>query len=118
MNKEEVVLFIDAPSGIRYQTAEMLLKQGYRVGGIARRVERMDPLKKKGLIPLKLDITQEASIMGSGVKLPFSLNEPVVFDCLTHLSKAEGVSSYCWIISVRDFLALYKATICYLNSLE
>lgn len=63
MNKEEVVLITGASSGIGYQTAEMLLEQGYRVYGAARRVERMDYLKKKGLIPLKLDITQEASIV-------------------------------------------------------
>ncbi len=63
MNQEKVVLITGASSGIGYQTAEMLLEQGYRVYGAARRVERMDPLQKKGLVPLKLDITKEESIV-------------------------------------------------------
>lgn len=63
MNKQsQVVLVTGASSGIGYQTAEMLLDQGYRVYGAARRVERMDPLKAKGLVPVRVDMTDEESI--------------------------------------------------------
>lgn len=41
----------------------------------------------------------------SGVKLSFSLNEPVASACLTHLSKAEAVSSKSRMISARVFPA-------------
>lgn len=63
MDNGKVVLITGASSGIGYQTAEMLLQQGYRVYGAARRVEKMEPLKEKGLQSLKLDITEEASIV-------------------------------------------------------
>ena len=41
----------------------------------------------------------------SGVRLSFSLNEPLVLDCFTHLSNAEAVSSYSRMISTRGFPA-------------
>ena len=45
-----------------YQTAEALAKQGHKVYGAARRVDRMEPLKASGVVPVKMDVTDEASI--------------------------------------------------------
>jgi NADP-dependent 3-hydroxy acid dehydrogenase YdfG len=58
----KVVLLTGASSGIGYQTAEMLAKQGHKVYGAARRVEKIDPLRVVGVTPLKLDVTDEASL--------------------------------------------------------
>lgn len=62
MNQEKVVLITGASSGIGYQTAEKLAKQGYRVFGAARRVDRMAGLTQLGVTPVHLDITDEDSI--------------------------------------------------------
>ena len=58
----KVVLLTGASSGIGYQTAEMLAKQGHKVYGAARRVEKIEPLKGVGVTPLKLDVTDESSL--------------------------------------------------------
>lgn len=62
MASNKVAIVTGASSGIGYQTAKLLLEQGYQVYGAARRVERMAPLKARGLVPVHLDITDEASI--------------------------------------------------------
>ncbi|EMC22671.1 oxidoreductase [Streptococcus mutans] len=58
----KVILITGASSGIGYQTAEELASQGHIVYGAARRVDAMEPLKVKGVKPLRLDITDEASV--------------------------------------------------------
>lgn len=60
--KPKVILLTGASSGIGYQTAEYLAKQGHIVYGAARRVERMEPLKRFGVKPLFLDVTDETSV--------------------------------------------------------
>ena len=60
--ESKVILLTGASSGIGFQTAEYLAKQGHKVYGAARRVEQMEALKPLGVVPLMLDLTQEASI--------------------------------------------------------
>lgn len=57
-----VILITGASSGIGYDAAVILAKQGHRVYGAARRVELMEPLRELGIVPLRLDITDDASI--------------------------------------------------------
>ncbi len=66
-NKNKVILLTGASSGIGYDTAVALAQQGHKVYAAARRVERMEPLRQYGIVPLKMDVTDEAS-MQEGVK--------------------------------------------------
>ena len=63
----KVILVTGASSGIGFDAAEALARQGHRVYAAARRVERMEPLKAFGVVPLRMDVTDEAS-MEAGVK--------------------------------------------------
>ena len=54
---QKVILITGASSGIGYAAAERLAKAGHIVYGAARRVERMDPLREAGVIPVRLDVT-------------------------------------------------------------
>lgn len=67
MKSNKVILLTGASSGIGYDTAVALAQQGHRVYAAARRVERMEPLRQYGIVPLKMDVTDEAS-MKEGVK--------------------------------------------------
>ena len=58
----KVILITGASSGIGFDAARTLARQGHRVYAAARRVERMEPLKADGVIPLRLDVTDEASM--------------------------------------------------------
>lgn len=51
-----------ASSGIGYEAALILAKQGHKVYGAARRVDLMQPLCEWGVVPVRVDITDEASI--------------------------------------------------------
>ena len=62
MSNKKVILVTGASSGIGYQTAEQLAKEGHIVYGAARRVDAMKPLEIFGVTPVRLDITDEASI--------------------------------------------------------
>ena len=63
----KVILITGASSGIGFDAAATLARQGHRVYAAARRVERMDPLKECGVVPLQMDVTDEAS-MEAGVR--------------------------------------------------
>jgi len=63
----EVVLITGASSGIGFDAARTLARQGHRVYAAARRVERMEPLKADGVVPLRMDVTDAAS-MQEGVQ--------------------------------------------------
>ena len=65
--QEKVILITGASSGIGYDAALILAGQGHKVYGAARRVELMDGLRDHGVIPLKMDVTDEQS-MADGVQ--------------------------------------------------
>ena len=67
MKSNKVILLTGASSGIGYDTAVALAQQGHKVYAAARRVERMEPLRQYGIVPLKMDVTDDAS-MKEGVK--------------------------------------------------
>ncbi len=67
MIKNQVILLTGASSGIGYDTAVALAQQGHKVYAAARRVDRMEPLRQYGIVPLKMDVTDEES-MQNGVK--------------------------------------------------
>jgi len=54
---QRIVLITGASSGIGYDAAVLLAKQGHKVYGAARRVELMQPLRELGVVPVRLDIT-------------------------------------------------------------
>lgn len=60
MNKL-IILITGASSGIGYEAARMLAEKGHKVYGAARRTERMEPLRKYGVIPVALDVTSDES---------------------------------------------------------
>ena len=60
---KKIILLTGASSGIGYQTAESLAKEGHVVYGAARRIEKMETLKQFGVNkPIYLDVTDEESI--------------------------------------------------------
>ncbi|MBE5960972.1 MAG: SDR family NAD(P)-dependent oxidoreductase [Lachnospiraceae bacterium] len=59
---KRVALITGASSGMGYETALSLLKEGVTVYGAARRLERMKKLEEKGVHILSLDVTDESSI--------------------------------------------------------
>ena len=63
----KVILITGASSGIGFDAAAAFARQGHRVYAAARRVERMEPLKALGVVPLRMDVTDEAS-MAEGVR--------------------------------------------------
>ena len=63
----KVILITGASSGIGYDAALMLAEQGHRVYGAARRVELMEGLRNKGVTPVKMDVTDEESMV-NGIK--------------------------------------------------
>lgn len=58
----KVILLTGASSGIGYESAEVLAKQGHKVYGAARRIEKIKELESQGIIPIKMDITDADSI--------------------------------------------------------
>lgn len=58
----KVILITGASSGIGYKAAIQLAKEGYKVYGGARRVERMQALTDFGITPLELDLTKPQSL--------------------------------------------------------
>ena len=58
----KIILITGASSGIGFDAARSLARQGHRVYAAARRVERMEPLKEDGIVPIRLDVTDEASM--------------------------------------------------------
>ncbi len=64
---KKIVLITGASSGIGEETAKMLHDKGYIVYGAARRIEKMQPLKEKGINLLEMDVTNDESMI-KGVK--------------------------------------------------
>lgn len=59
----KTVLVTGASAGIGKATAILLAQNGYNVYGAARRIEKMRDLKEYGIQPIKLDITNDGSIL-------------------------------------------------------
>ena len=62
MKTQKVILITGASSGIGYDTAAALARQGHKVYAAARRLEKMEPLRQHGVTPIRMDVTEEASI--------------------------------------------------------
>ena len=80
-NMKKVMLLTGASSGIGYQTAESLAKEGHIVYGAARRIEKMEDLKQFGVKSIYLDVTDENSIknavdtiIGNGGRIDVLIN--------------------------------------------
>jgi len=61
--KNKVALITGASSGIGKSTALLLQKNGFKVYGAARRVDKMQDLESNGISIISLDITEEKSIV-------------------------------------------------------
>ena len=61
--KQKVILITGASSGIGYDTATRLAKQGHKVYGAARRMDKMLTLKELGITPIKMDVTDDISMV-------------------------------------------------------
>ncbi len=61
MNKK-IVLITGASSGIGYDAALTLARQGHKVYAAARRLELMEPLRSEGVVPIRMDVTDEQSM--------------------------------------------------------
>src|ERR1700760_1146478 len=66
---KKVAVVTGASSGIGEATARRLAGLGFTVYAAARRVERMAPLTEAGIRPIKVDVTDDASMarLGSDV---------------------------------------------------
>ena len=66
-NDRKVIFITGASSGIGYDAARRLSGQGHKVYGAARRVELIEPLRECGVIPVRMDVTDDES-MALGVQ--------------------------------------------------
>lgn len=60
--ESRIILITGASSGIGFEAARLLARQGHRVYGAARRVALMEPLQADGVTPLHMDVTDETSV--------------------------------------------------------
>ena len=63
MKQEKVILITGASSGIGFDAAQILARQGHRVYAAARRTTLMEPLKELGVHVIGMDVTDEASMV-------------------------------------------------------
>lgn len=59
---KKVALVTGASAGMGKATARQLLADGYVVYGAARRLEQMRDIEKEGVIPLRMDLTNDGEI--------------------------------------------------------
>lgn len=59
----KTVLVTGASAGIGKATAIYLAQNGYKVYGVARRIEKMQDLKEYGIQPFEMDVTKEESLV-------------------------------------------------------
>ena len=62
MKKTYTILVTGASSGIGFETARQLAREGHKVFAAARRVELMEPLRSDGVTPVFLDVCDENAI--------------------------------------------------------
>ena len=60
---KKVALITGASSGIGKETAILLLKKGFTVYAAARRLEKMDDIKKLGVNTIKMDVSNDVSMV-------------------------------------------------------
>lgn len=65
--KQKVILITGASSGIGFDAARELAKQGHRIYAAARRTDLMEPLKSDGVATMFMDVTNDES-MRQGVE--------------------------------------------------
>ncbi len=65
MKTPKVILLTGASSGIGYDTAIALARQGHNVYAAARRVDKMLPLQQYGVKTIRLDVTDDESIQAA-----------------------------------------------------
>ena len=61
---KKVILITGGSSGIGFDAARALAKEGHRVYAAARRVQLMEPLRADGVVPIRMDVTDEDSMQG------------------------------------------------------
>ena len=61
--QKKVILITGASSGIGYNAALILAEQGHKVYGAARRVELLEQLREYGVTPVRMDVTDDASMV-------------------------------------------------------
>ena len=61
--EQKVVLITGASSGIGFDAAVRLAQKGHQVYGAARRMDLMEPLKEYGVVPVRMDVTDEVSMV-------------------------------------------------------
>ena len=66
--KNKVILITGASSGIGYDTAILLARQGHKVYAAARRLDKMESLRDYGIVIINMDVTDEMS-MKTGVDM-------------------------------------------------
>ena len=72
--EKQIVLITGASSGIGYETALLLARQGHKVYAAARRYSLMQDMSDEGVTPIKLDVTDETSMVA----------------CVNHILNVEG----------------------------
>jgi len=73
---DKTVLITGGSAGIGMIAARSLAEKGYTVYAAARRLEKMEPLKASGVHPVRMDLTDNASIE-SGLKKILSLSSGI-----------------------------------------
>lgn len=58
----KVILITGASSGIGYEAAQRLSRRGCKVYAAARRLELMEPLRKEGIVSVRLDVCDAESM--------------------------------------------------------
>lgn len=62
---KKIALVTGASAGIGLATAQFLAQEGYIVYGAARRIDRLQELKKDGVKPIALDVTNDQSMQSA-----------------------------------------------------
>ena len=66
---KKVILITGASSGIGYDAAQALARQGHRVYAAARRTELMESLQADGVITMKMDVTDSQSMSEGEIEI-------------------------------------------------
>lgn len=72
--REKIILITGASAGMGKETAMLLLQKGYTVYAAARRLDKMDDIRSLGARILKMDVTDDISMI----------------NCVQHIIQADG----------------------------